>query len=291
MRPPSGGPVRRNGAGASRKTSDSAARVVPYGFMPTVAQRALLLLYRAATRSGVLRLPGMDHVFDGAYELYKRFLEASYIALLQSHVEPGTIVVDVGANVGFFTRYFARWTGPEGRVLAIEPEARNFERLVSTLRARRLGDIVEPVNAAAAEHSGQVALTVDPYHPAGHYLSAQGVPTRAVTVDELVRAHGGRRVSLIKIDVQGAELRVLHGAAWTLDTFRPALLVELDHDALRAQGASVHDVVDFLLSRGYQGRLVDARGLGAVCDREALLGASLRAEYVDALFTAAPAGR
>lgn len=199
--------------------------------------------------------------------------------------------MDVGANVGFFTRYFARWTGPTGRVLAIEPEARNFERLAAMLRARRLNAIVEPVHAAAAEQSGQVALTIDPYHPAGHYLAGHGVPTRAVTIDDLVRAHAGRRVSLIKIDVQGAELRVLHGAAWTIDSFRPALLVELDDGALRAQGASVHDVVDFLLSRGYQGRLVDGRGLGAVSDRQTLVEDTLRAEYVDALFTAAPAGR
>ena len=69
----------------------------------------------------------MRSVFEACYEIYKRLIEAPHA--LRAHVQPGTIVVDVGANVGFFTRYFAEWTGADGRVLAIEPEQQNFERL------------------------------------------------------------------------------------------------------------------------------------------------------------------
>ena len=253
--------------------------------MTASVQRVLLLAYRLAMRSGILRLPGLGRVFETTYDIYKRFIESPYVVLLKPHIEPGTIAVDVGANVGFFTRYFAAWTGSAGRVLAIEPEARNFGRLSAMIRERRLEAIVEPVHAAAAERSGEVALTVDPDHPGGHHLSPHGVATRAVTVDELVRRHRGQRVSLIKIDVQGAELRVLRGATWTLETFRPALLVELDDRALRAQGASVEAVLDFLVARGYQGRLLSASGLGPFIDREAFVARCLATEYVDALFT------
>jgi FkbM family methyltransferase len=251
----------------------------------TTSQRVLLLGYRVATRSGVLHLPGMRRLFETAYDLYKRFMEAPYVALLKAHVGPGTLVVDVGANLGFFTRHFAAWTGGAGRVLAIEPEAHNFARLSSMIRAQHLDDVVEPIHAAAAERDGQVTLRIDPYHPAGHYLAAEGVPTRAVTIDALVRSGQGRRVSLIKIDVQGAELRVLQGARWTLDTFRPALLVELDDSALRVQGGSVAAVVDLLAAHGYQGRLVLGRSLGPVSDSQSLIAMSHSAKYVDALFT------
>ena len=254
--------------------------------MTTLLQRWLLGTYRLAVQSGVLDLPGMRRVLDATYTLYKQFVEARYVTLLRPHVAPHTIVVDVGANVGFFTRYFAEWTGPQGKVLAIEPEQQNVERLRSMIRSRHLESIVEVVHAAAAEREGQVALTVDPFHPAGHYLSPHGVPTRGVTVDDLVRPHAGRAVSLIKIDVQGAELRVLRGALWTLETFRPALLVELDESGLRAQDASVESVVEFLASCGYTGQLMTSRGLSPVLERRELIAASLSHEYVDALFIA-----
>jgi FkbM family methyltransferase len=247
-------------------------------------QSLLMVVYRLAVQSGILKLPGMRTMFEASYGLYKRFMEARYVALLREHVEPGTTVVDVGANVGFFTRYFADWTGPTGRVLAIEPEAGNVERLRAMIRSRRLDAIVEPFHAAAAERPGPLALTIDPYHPAGHFLSDTGVPTAGVTVDDLVRRHSQRRVSLLKIDVQGAELRVLQGATWTLETSRPVLLVELEEKALRLQGASVETVVQFLASYGYRGRLLSREGLSPAFDPQELVARSLEYEYVDALF-------
>ena len=263
--------------------------------MVTHLQRLLLLVYRAAVRSGALQVPGMRAVFDTCYDMYKRLMEAPHVCALRAHVHPGTIVVDVGANVGFFTRHFAEWTGENGRVLAIEPEQQNFERLEATIRSCRLDPVVDAVHAAAAERDGLVTLAVDPFHPAGHHLSPEGVPTRAVTVDDLVRQHSPRIVSFIKIDVQGAELRVLHGATWTLQTFRPALFVELDEQALRSQGASVQAVVDFVASFGYQGHLLSSSGISPSLGTKELIAASLAHDYIDALFTvdstAAKAGR
>ena len=251
----------------------------------TSLQRLLWFTYRVALDSGVLRLPGMRTLYESSYGLYKRFHEARYVDLLKTQVIPGTTVIDVGANIGFFTRYFAAWTGPTGRVIAIEPEATNFERLQSILRSKGLDGIVVPVHAAAAEHAGQVGLAIDRYHPAGHYLSTDGVPTPAVTIDDLVRQHPGQ-VSLIKIDVQGAELRVLQGAIQTLAASRPALLVELDESALRSQQASIESVVDFLASHGYHGRLLLPHGLSPACSPRELVAGSLEYDYVDALFVA-----
>jgi FkbM family methyltransferase len=254
--------------------------------MATTLQRLLWWTYRVAVDSGVLRLPGMRAVYEASYGLYKRFVEARYVDLLRTQVRPGTTVIDVGANIGFFTRYFAAWTGPTGRVIAIEPEAANFERLQSMLRSKGLDRIVVPVHAAAAEHAGQVALAIDRYHPAGHCLSPDGVPTPAVTVDDLVRQYPEGRVSFIKIDVQGAELRVLQGATRTLTDARPAVLVELDETALRSQQASIEAVVEFLASYGYQGRLLLPGGLSPACSPAELVAGSLKYDYVDALFVA-----
>ena len=94
-------------------------------------QNLLMLVYRAAVQSGVLKLPGMRATFEASYGLYKRFMEARYVALLREHVEPGTTVVDVGANVGFFTRYFAAWTGPDGPRACDRAGGRQFRAAAS----------------------------------------------------------------------------------------------------------------------------------------------------------------
>jgi FkbM family methyltransferase len=250
-----------------------------------------MLIYRMAIRSGVLSIPGMRTVFNTSYRLYKAFVEARYVEVLRPWVRTGTTVVDVGANVGFFTYHFAQWTGRGGRVVAIEPESANFIGLEAMIRSRHLDGLVTAVRAAAAERNGEVALLVDPFHPGGHYLAPGGVATPAVTIDSLVRQHPEQIVSLIKIDVQGAELRVLQGARWTLESSRPALLVELDEGALRAQGGSVEQVIGFLSGYGYHGRLVSSGGLAPALDDRALIAASLARDYVDVLFLCDAASR
>lgn len=250
----------------------------------TAVQRLLMLVYRAAERSGVLTGPRCRALFETAYSLYKERIEASYLAALEPYALPATTVVDVGANIGVFTRRFATWTGAAGCVIAIEPEARNFERLQAMIRARGLDRCVIAVQAAAAEHSGNVTLAVDPLHPGGHVLAPHGLVVPAIIVDEIVERGSGPRVSLIKIDVQGAEMRVLQGSIRTLDRWHPALLVEMDEAALQAQGASVAAVVEFLTSRGYRGHFISSGGITAELDQRSLIAACLDREYVDVLF-------
>jgi FkbM family methyltransferase len=247
-----------------------------------------MLVYRGVERSGVLRLPGMRQAFEAAYRAYKQRIEAPYIHALQAYVPPGSIVIDVGANIGFFTTYFARWTGNRGRVVAIEPETTNFARLHAAIAAAGVDGHVVAVQAAAAEAEGTVHLAVDPVHPGGHHLATSGVTTRCVAIDDLVRTQPPLPVGFIKIDVQGAELRALHGTRTTLAAHHPALLVELDESALRTQGASVAQVIDFLYGYGYRGRFLAPR-VSPPLARAALLEQCLRHDYVDVLFVPADA--
>jgi FkbM family methyltransferase len=252
--------------------------------MSRVLQRLLMLAYRVAERSGVLTWSPARVAFEWSYDLYKAFIEASAVTSLQPYVREGTIVVDVGANIGFFTRRFARWTGRDGCVLAVEPEAQNFERLRAFVEAHGMDTVVVPVHAAATERNSEVRLAVDPTHPGGHYLAADGITVTSVTVDDLVRSQRSAPVSLIKIDVQGAELRVLQGATQTLGSSHPAVFVELDEAALRPQGASIAQVVDFLSSRGYRAHFVSRLGVSPPVHRERLINACLQRDYTDVLF-------
>jgi FkbM family methyltransferase len=258
--------------------------------MDSPAQRALLTLYRGVRRTRLLDTPAGAALFETAYELYKAALEAGPVGQLRRLVPPGSLVVDVGANVGFFTRRFARWVGPAGRVLALEPEPRNVARLEARLRRENLHQIVGVIAAAATEAAGTAWLDLNPDNPADHRLGDNGIAVPTVTVDDLVGRDMGRPVSLIKIDVQGSELRVIAGAAATIARFTPALFVEVDDQHLRAGGASASALVERLDTLGYAPHRLLRRGLSpALSPMECLARVERPGQYEDFVFL--PRGR
>jgi FkbM family methyltransferase len=182
-------------------------------------------------------------------------------------LRPGDRVLDVGANVGFFTLLFAHAVGPAGRVLAMEPVPDNIRVLEANLA---LNDVtwVEVRPVAAGDHDGEIWLGLDHPDPnetgvSGHYTEGgarDAIRVPVVRVDDALPA-GGPRLRLIKVDVEGAEPRVLAGMARTLETNPPdALLMELNPAALERQGFTVQDMVGPLRRAGYDLRGVTALG-------------------------------
>lgn len=225
-----------------------------------LVQEALLLFYRAVRRTGVLNTGFGRALFEGAYWAYKSMLEARDVESLRPYVFPGSTVIDVGANIGFFSVRFARWVGTEGRVISVEPEARNFRSLCARLQRDGLATRVVPVQAAAIEFPGEVQLALNPDHPADHRVAAVGVAVRATTIDELVSTGRLSSISLIKIDVQGSELRVIHGAHQTIKRFAPAMYVEFDQCCLQQAGTSALELLRELMALGYTPNLLGGNG-------------------------------
>lgn len=155
----------------------------------------------------------------------------------------GGLIVDVGANIGLFTVACARAAGARGRVLALEPGPRTFDKLTRTRAALGLTNVTARQVAAGAVN-GELWLADGPSGEDVHQHLADGrsdARSRAVGVvrlDDLC----GREVAdvvLLKIDVEGHELEVLDGAAGILAVGRAALIVELYPQGLAAAGASV----------------------------------------------------
>jgi hypothetical protein len=82
----------------------------------------------------------------------------------------------------------------------------------------------------------------------------------AVKPDDLIPDKGALKPSLIKVDLQGAEMLVLQSASDTLRIAGPALFVELHEEGLSKFGTSVSAILDYLSQYGYQGLLVGASG-------------------------------
>jgi FkbM family methyltransferase len=183
---------------------------------------------------------------------YKRWFEAKNLESLRQFVRPDSTVVDIGANIGFFTINFARWVGAKGCVLAIEPEHQNLETLQKRI-AREAGLArVEVIEGAAAEVNAPLFLVVNPMHPGDHRLGSNGVAVSGYAIDSLLSERRLTDISFIKIDVQGAEFRVLKGAEQTLRSAKPTLFIEIDEAALAGAGSSLEEVSAFLSGLGYQ---------------------------------------
>jgi FkbM family methyltransferase len=250
---------------------------------PPVA-RLLLTVYRLAVDSGVLRRAWAQHLFLRVYGYYKRIFEARDAEQLAPWVPAAGVVIDVGANVGFFALKFARWLGAGGQLLALEPEPANLAHLREALAAARPACEVDVIAAAAADHVGTAHLALNPYHPGDHKLADAGLAVRLTTLDAEVARRALTRVDLIKIDVQGAEALVLAGARQTLARWRPALYVEVDELNLRRYASSAADLLDDVQRHGYRMHRLDGEGLSAPLTTAAACAWLATRGYADLLF-------
>ena len=253
-------------------------------------QRCLLVGYKVVSLTGVFSTRVGRGCFLAAYEGYKSIWDTAHLKVLATLVKPGTTVVDVGANVGFYTRRFAEWVRPGGEVIAIEPEEVNFATLKRVMGRRGLVNVL-PVQAVAAESAGKLRLEKNPFHPADHRIgdatsvaaNRNCVDVEAVTIDGVLRERGWPAVSLMKIDVQGAEERVLKGAMETLGQLRPAVFMEVDDAALRAMASSAESVLNLMFSCRYEAYRIGGHGACRVSKGEALRVCQ-QGSYVDLLF-------
>ena len=178
----------------------------------------------------------------------------------------GGVFVDVGANVGLYAMLASRWVGPRGRVVALEPSAREFQRLRDHVELNHLTNI-DTIRKGVADHDGWLQLRVARFPHAGHNTTAgrfsygvvldgiERVP--AITLDRLVAEGHLSRVDLVKVDVEGCESAVLAGASTLLREGRPAWIVEVSEPALAASGTSGRDVLERLSRAGYRLRSID----------------------------------
>lgn len=214
-------------------------------------QSLALFLYRNPLTQAVMRSRLGERIFETAYFRYKAGYEAREARYLREFVGVDGWIVDVGANIGFFSTLFAGWVAG-GKVLALEPETNNFQRLERVIAARGLGDRVEARQIAASDTKGTGYLVINPDSHADHRLGDHGLPTALDTIDSLWEGLGRPRVSLIKIDVQGGESAVLNGARMVVETCKPALYVEIDTTNGGAGDIHARELLKLLDRFGYR---------------------------------------
>jgi FkbM family methyltransferase len=149
-------------------------------------------------------------------------------------LRPGSVLYDVGANVGFMTLIAARMVGPEGHVYAFEPIPEIARALAQNAARNDLANVTV-LELALSDEAGEAVLRIPDVNQGAHlarvadHVAADELTVRTAVLDDLVAERGLRPPTLVKLDVEGAELLVLDGARRTLEAHRPVLVIEL-HD-------------------------------------------------------------
>ena len=170
-------------------------------------------------------------IFDGYWEFW---LTLHFARI----VEPGDTVIDIGANLGYYTILASDLASSTGNIIAVEPNPQVFKYLKKSIAVNGYGDRVKAVNYAIASatsdgvlpffvpddepKNGRFLLDGETAEYLGHFGRVFDVKVGTLTEFEF------EKIDLIKIDVEGAELQVLQGLQPLIEKFSPKIVCEVN---------------------------------------------------------------
>jgi FkbM family methyltransferase len=185
------------------------------------------------TRTGLLLmlLPGDRGICAelSRWRVHEPFLTTE----LAKVVSKGMVVLDVGSNVGYYTVHEAALVGPEGVVVAVEPQPHAYKALLASLKANGFGNVVA-VRRAVSKVRGSLKFAISSFSNWSRVNASRTdgdvvevMDVEASSIDDLVSELGLQRLDLVRMDVEGYEEEVIEGMREVIDGFRPVICMEL----------------------------------------------------------------
>lgn len=177
----------------------------------------------------------------GGASLFLGMFEPHQVTRFTQVVQPGQVLFDIGANVGFYSLLGSRLVGATGSVVAFEPVIRNLSYLYRHVSMNRCGN-VSVLAAACSDEAGLASFAVASNVGEGHLETAAAVSGRSATVGralvptvtaDSVAEKIGSMPDVMKVDVEGAEMEVLRGAKRILGERGPRIFLSIHSDELR----------------------------------------------------------
>lgn len=175
--------------------------------------------------------------------------------IINRHVGPDSVSIDVGANIGVHTLAMSRGR----KVYAFEPEPRIAAKLRANLALNKLSN-VEVLETALSDKEGVLTLysSDDKSNPnegqasliAGHFEGrTKEITVKVAALDSLFGSLG--RLDLLKIDTEGNDMKVLLGGEKTISRLRPAIIFEWHEPSWKMAGNTIEDAIAFFGKLGY----------------------------------------
>ncbi|MGV3512982.1 MAG: FkbM family methyltransferase [Novosphingobium sp.] len=194
-----------------------------------------------------------------SWPIIRNEFERAEVQFVKSTIKSGQSVIDLGANIGFFSLLFSKLVGPHGRVLSFEPMPHLFERANMSISENGIKHC-HIHNIAIAREKGTTRLVYAPDSPnwGSAFISLgesippdhKGVLVPTAPITDYLKDFAA---DFVKIDIEGAEYIVIENAISYFSDFKPTILSEIHSDQLlRVSGVTPRVYIELLRSIGYK---------------------------------------
>jgi FkbM family methyltransferase len=185
------------------------------------------------------------------------YLKSIENQIFNKYVKEGDIVIDVGAFIGDNTLTLARLVGQEGKVYAFEIGEDNFKLLDRNIKENNYKNIIA-INKAASDNDNKTKIYIHPFRSTGHKMHNTDVNNKtlkweekeldAIKLDSVVNLP----VNFIKIDVEGAEPKVIKGAKRIIEESKSLkIILEMSPGIINNFGISAEDYLKRFIKWGF----------------------------------------
>ncbi|MDB6124159.1 MAG: methyltransferase FkbM family [Pedosphaera sp.] len=205
----------------------------------------------ASRRGRRLELDLNSHIERIIY--YQNAYETWDTLFLESIVQPGWIMFDVGVNIGWHSLMASKKIGSNGKIFAFDISPDEMKKLKRNIELNQLA-CIEPILLAMSDRPGKVSIseTRDSGRTSLAVGGQRGKEIEATSLDHFVTQRNISRLDIIKVNIEGAEVKFLSGGRQTLKQFQPIIVMEFNPGALKVFGHDVQAPADLLKDHGYQ---------------------------------------
>jgi len=219
---------------------------------------------RATSRDGFLMELKLPDIVQN-YLYYFGIWEPNLSNYFRQNLKPGDIVIDCGANVGYYSLLAAKIVTSSGKVHAIEASPKIVDMLTTNVKLNNFGDIIEIHHKAVSDKKGQIeifnaqstgnlgATTTWSNKAERQHYASEGLVS-AAPLGEIISDENLLAARIIKIDVEGAEVDVIRGITSKLAEFsdQTDFIIEFTNDAVEEAGETVASMIDLFAQAGFE---------------------------------------
>ncbi len=210
----------------------------------------------------------------GAHKIYEPELSNSLIHELQKHKNP--IFMDLGTNIGLISITVLKHV-PDVMITGFEPSPIPYKTFFTTIFANQLEGKIELFNLGVDSSSGTINFSTNKSEGSsgdGFIDTGRGgkdvktIQVKTITLNEWWSINSKQKVNVVKMDIEGAELRALRGAESFLRESKPTIFLEISKENLKVYDYNEVDILKFFISNNYSLCELD----GTICDLENISG-------------------
>lgn len=237
--------------------------------------------------NGNFKISSNTNTWIGAQIVFLGDYEFEIKQVFRKVIKPGDTILDVGANVGFHSLYFADLCGEKGQVISYEPILTTFKELIENIAINSFQNITVN-NLALSDKAETLNVITDPKtdNPGAFNLFELGGDSivNCVIGDEQPEIKNLDRLDFIKIDVEGYEFFVLNGLKKTINKFWPKIIFEYDINYQLKTGLSAQKIFELLKTFNYNFYLISGNKLMPLNDITSNFSGNILAERNDSIF-------